>query len=243
MTNLRYFTENGLDIIHSRMTEFFNKMKSEKSKGWLKEFCGKDPTLKSNYNFDFAFETNNFNPNEAECNNAIHLYELFKKNKLGNAVIYNEKFLAGFLYTFGYDYFIWKTAVKDETKVSATFFFDSRKGKRQAIARQLVSRLYKIVDMTIEEDEKDKYVLTKFVFENPSLRRMVYYPNMDGYNTSRGFVKAFIEIKNSKPDLVISSNIFETVRKEFSAFANANLIDAFTKEEIKDIVLEIINNI
>ena len=107
------------------------------------------------------------NQNEGDYYNAIRLYELFEANNIKEAWIYDEKFIAGFLLTFGYDYFIWYTQLKTETRVSATFFFDTHKGKRQAIARHLLTRLYKLVKMTINDGE-DKYAMTKFVFDNPA---------------------------------------------------------------------------
>ena len=190
MTNLRCFTDKGLNFIHQNMTEFFEEMKKHgQEKEWIKEFCGKDPTAKSPWNFDFDFEMNGFDPDEGDFNNAVALYELFKNNKIGNAVIYSEKFLAGFLLTYGYEYFVWETQLETETRVSATFFFDGRKGFRQAIARHTIARLYKLVCQTIDEGREDKYEITRFVFKNPALRRIVYYPNMDGTVTAKGFIQ------------------------------------------------------
>lgn len=244
MTNLRVFTDKGLDYIHQNMSEFFEILKINKdSNSWIKDFCKKDPTNSSPYNFDFDFETNSINPIEGEYNNAIRLYELFKQNKIGNAVIYNEKFAAGFLYTYGYDYFFWASDLAAETRVSATFFFDHRKGLRQAIARNLLTRLYKIVDMTIYENNRDKYELTRFVFENPALRKIVYYPNMDGEKSSRCFIKAFKIWKEKNTDFQITSRIFEKIRLQFSAFSHVNMVECMPEETIISYILNCIKHI
>ena len=238
MTNLRCFTDKGLDFIHQNMSEFFEQMKKNKTNSsWIKEFCGKDPTISSPYNFDFTFETNSLNPNEAEFHNAINLYELFKNNNIGNALIYNEKFASGFLYTFGYEYFMWASDLAAETRVSATFFFDSRKGRRQALARNVLTRLYKIVDLTIDNAKDNKYELTQFVFDNPVLRRIVYYPNMDGDKTTKSFIFAFKRWKENNPEKQITLKVFENTRLQFSAFAHVNMTECIEEEILTNYVL------
>lgn len=242
MTNLRVFTDKGLDFIHQNMSDFFEVLKNSRDNtSWIKDFCKKDPTTSSPYSFDFEFETNSLNPNEGEFHNAVNLYELFKANKIGNAVIYNEKFAAGFLLTFGYEYFFWASDLAAETRVSATFFFDHRKGLRQALARNLLTRLYKVVEMTIDESAKDKYELTKFVFDNPALRRIVYYPNMDGEKTSRSFIKAIKIWKENNPNTQITMKFFEKARLQYSAFAHVNMLECMNEDVLVNFLLGYLN--
>lgn len=239
MSNMRVFTDKGLDYIHQNMSDFFEEMKNnQKDVSWIKEFCKKDPTVSSPYNYDFSFEMNSLNPIEGEFNNAVSLYELFKTNKIGNAIIYNEKFAAGFIYSYGYEYFIWSSSLAAETRVSATFFFDVRKGLRQAIARHLMTRLYKIVELTVEEEKENKYELTKFVFENPSLRRIVYYPNMDGPKSAKAFIKAFKKWKESDDKNQITKKIFEKARLRFSTFAHVNMPECMDEETLVSFMLD-----
>ena len=233
MTNLRVFTDKGLDFIHQNMSDFFETMKINRTdSSWIKDFCKKDPTTPSPYSFDFSFETNSLNPNEGEFNNATRLYELFKSNRVGRAVIYNEKFAAGFLLTYGYKYFVWSSDLAAETRVSATLFFDNRKGLRQALARQLMTRLYKVVELTVDTDLEDKYELTRFVFDNPALRRIVYYPNMDCEKVSRSFVRAFKEWKETDASRTITKNIFEKARLSFSAYSHVNMLESMDEKEL-----------
>lgn len=244
MTNLRVFTEKGLDYIHQNMTDFFEVLKNNKeSTAWIKDFCKKDPTTSSPYSFDFEFEMNSLNPTEGDFNNAVRLYELFKTNKIGNAVIYNEKFAAGFLYTFGYEYFFWASDVAAETRVSATFFFDHRKGLRQALARNLLTRLYKVVEMTVDETNEDRYELTRFVFENPALRRIVYYPNMDGEKSSRSFIKAIKIWKEKNPEFQITMKMFEKARLQFSAFAHVNMVECMDDDTSVSYMLDYLKQV
>lgn len=244
MSNMRVFTDKGLDYIHQNMSDFFEEMKNnQKDPAWIKDFCKKDPTVSSPYDFEFDFEMNSLNPIEGEYNNAVKLYELFKAHKIGNAIIYNEKFAAGFIYSYGYEYFIWSTSLAAETRVSATFFFDVRKGLRQALARHLMTRLYKIVELTIDEELSDKYELTRFVFENPALRRIVYYPNMDGPLSVKAFVKAFKIWKEKNDNNQITMKLFEKTRLRFSAFAHVNMPECMDEETLVSFILDYLNEI
>ena len=136
--------------------------------------------------------------------------------------------------TFGYDYFFWASDLAAETRVSATFFFDHRKGLRQALARNLLTRLYKVVEMTVDESLDDKYELTKFVFDNPALRRIVYYPNMDGEKSSRTFIRAIKRLKDEKPELQISMKLFEKARLQFSAYSHINMIECMDEKDVEN---------
>lgn len=244
MTNLRVFTDKGLDFIHQNMSDFFEMLKNSRDNTcWIKDFCKKDPTTSSPYSFDFEFETNSLNPDEGEFHNAVNLYELFKANKIGNAVIYNEKFAAGFLLTFGYDYLFWASDLAAETRISATFFFDHRKGLRQALARNLLTRLYKVVEMTIDEENDDKYELTRFVFDNPALRRIVYYPNLDGQIGSRAFIKAIKIWKNNNPETQITMKLFEKARLQYSAYSHVNMIECMDENTLINHMLMCLNRI
>lgn len=244
MSNMRVFTDKGLDYIHQNMSEFFELMKNNRNdSNWIKDFCKRDPTTSSPFDFDFHFETNSLNPSESEFNNAVNLYELFKNNKIGNAVIYNEKFAAGFMYSYGYDYFFWASDLAKETRVSATFFFDYRSGIRMALARQLMTRLYRVAESTVLEDSEDKYELTRFVFDHPALRRIVYRPNLDGYKSSRAFVKAFKKWNELDPkNNLITMNLFDKIAKQYSAFANVNMTECVEEESIISYLINCLNN-
>ena len=86
--------------------------------------------------------------------------------------------------------------------------------------------------MTIDESKEDKYELTRFVFDNPALRRIVYYPNMDDNKTSRAFVRAIKMLKEKKPDMQISMKSFEKYRLIFSAYSHVNMLACMEEDEI-----------
>ena len=174
MKNLRYFKDDALIFFKANREEFALKMRENPDNtDWLKEFYNnEDPTVPSKYNFDFEFKPYNKKSTNADYENAIALFELFQSQGIGPAVIYNEKFLSGFIFTFGYKYFMDVMGADKETHVFATLFFEE--GRRRAIVKNVVGQLYRYVEMTIDENKADKYALTKYVFQNPALFRIKY---------------------------------------------------------------------
>ena len=95
--------------------------------------------------------------------------------------------------------------------------------------------------MTIDESAKDKYELTKFVFDNPALRRIVYYPNMDGEKTSRSFIKAIKIWKENNPNAQITMKFFEKARLQYSAFAHVNMLECMNEDVLVNFLLGYLN--
>lgn len=189
---LRYFTDDALYFFKENQEEFCQKMRENPdSTDWLTDFYGKDPTIASKYVFDFEFKDYDKNSSVYDIDNAIALYELFQENNLGPATIYNEKFLSGFIFTFGYKYFMKVMGADEVTHVFANLFF--AEGVRRAVVKNRVGMLYRFVEMTVNDNLADKYEMTKYAFQNPAIFRIKYNTNVDGENTNRALIKAFKE--------------------------------------------------
>ena len=222
MTNLRYFTDDAIAMFKANKEEFCEKMRENPDNiDWLKSFYGEDPTVPSKYNFDFEFQDYDKKSLSRDYDNAIALYELFEKNNIGPATIYNEKFLTGFIFTFGYSYFMKVMGAEEVSHVFATLFFED--GTHRAVARNVIGQLYRYVEMTIDNTLEDRYELTKYVFKNPALFRIKYNTSVDGEKTTKSIFKAFREwseetgnspttklVEKLKVHLSILANISET---------------------------------
>lgn len=219
---LKYFTDDALYFFKANKEEFCKRMQANPdSTDWVSEFYGKDPTVSSKYSFDFEFKDYDPASNVWDIENAIALYELFQEKGLGPATIYNEKFLSGFIFCFGYKYFMRVMGADKESHVFATLFFED--GARRSMARNVVGRLYRYVEMTIDDSLADKYELTKYAFQNPAVFRITYNTNVDGERTNRALVWAFKEwtdethksptikmVEKVKTHMSILANISET---------------------------------
>ena len=196
---------------------------------WLKVFYGEDPTVPSKYSFDFEFKPFDKNSSVRDIDNATALYELFEENNLGPAVIYNEKFLTGFIFTFGYEYFMNVMGANQVSHVFGTLFFDD--GTHRAVARNVVGQLYRYVEMTIDDSLADRYEITKYVFQNPALFRIKYNTSVDGENTTKAIFKAFkewTEETHKSP----TTNMVEKLKKHLSVLANISETDLMEERSL-----------
>ena len=224
MKNLRYFTDDAIIMFKANQEAFCAMMRENPaSTDWLKQFYGEDPTVPSKYFFDFEFKPYDKQSASKDFDNAVALYELFESNHIGPAVVYNEKFLTGFIFTFGYEYFMKVMGADRTTHVFATLFFDD--GTHRAVARNVVGQLYRYVEMTVDDDLPDRYELTRYVFRNPALFRIKYNTSVDGERTTKAILKAFREwsqetnqnptttmVEKLKVHLSVLANISETER-------------------------------
>lgn len=192
------------------------------STDWLVDFYGEDPTVPSRYSFDFEFKPFNKQKSVRDIDNAIALYELFESNNIGPATIYNEKFLTGFIFTFGYEYFMNVMGAEQVSHVFATLFFEE--GTHRAVARNVIGQLYRYVEMTVDDSLADRYEITKFVFNNPALFRIKYNTSVDGEKTTKAIFKAFKEWTgetHKTPD----NQMVEKLKKHLSVLANISETD------------------
>lgn len=228
---LRYFTDDALYFFKANKEEFCKLMQENPhSTEWIADYYGKDPMVNSNYKFDFEFQEYNKKTEEMyDIKNAIALYELFEKHNIGPATIYNEKFLSGFIFTFGYEYFMNVMGADQVTHVFATLFFED--GVRRAVVRNTIGRLYRYVEMTIDDNLPDRYEITKFAFQNPALFRIKYNTNVDGENTTRALYKAFREwsYETHKPPV---NKMVEAVKRHLSVLANVSELDLVNEKEL-----------
>jgi len=232
MKQLRYFTDDALYFFKANQEEFCRLMRENPhSTEWLIGFYGKDPTVASQYSFDFEFKDYINNSRYYDYDNAIALYELFERNGLGPATIYNEKFLSGFIFTFGYEYFMKVMGADVVSHVFATLFFEN--GVRRAVVRNVIGRLYRYVEMTIDESLPDKYQLTKYAFMNPAVFRMKYNTNVDGQVTTKAAFKAFKEW-SAETEQSPTNKMVEKVKTHISVLANINETDLMNEQDLVD---------
>lgn len=240
--NLRYLTEDALYYFkHGDLEDFCQKMRENPDNAdWLDDFYGKPATTASAYSFDFEFKPYDKNSKSEDYDNAIALYELFTKHNIGPAVIYNEKFITGFIFTFGYQYFMDVMGADQVSHVFATLFFEN--DVHRSVARNTIAKLYRYVELTIDKESENPYWLTKFAFDNPSLFRIKYYTSKDGETTHKAYFKAFKEWSEEtgkKPTLKLA----EAVRGHLSVLSNVSDTDLMNEKELISYLKEFLKKI
>lgn len=236
---MKYFSDNALDTIHSNIDAFTNNFLDNKnSPEWLDDFLPKNSIIDSGYSFDFDFMNNICSGKDYSYENSVKVYELLNEQNIGKAIIYTEKFLTGFMFTYGYAFFANRVSAYNKN-LNGTFFYFSG-GRRRYIGRNYLSRMYKLVDLTIDNSLEDKYELTKFLYENSTLERIVLYPIFDEGNNAKLFVRAFKTWKE-KNIQNITYDLFELLRKHFSILCNVNIVENMTDDEVINYLLDFLN--
>jgi hypothetical protein len=238
MSKINYFSQNALDMMSSEnnMTQFYEQMKAHPDDtSWLKEFFGFEPMVPTNYELDFSFKMDTANPEDSDYDNAVALYEAFNKLGIPPVVIFNEKFLVGFIFTFGYKYFVWRWKLDSETKVSAHIFFPA--SVRRSVAGNAVGRLYQRVLLTVDPDKPDDYSLTKFAFENQATLNTIGWHNyIDGKTAHLAYFKAFKQW-SEETGKSITGHFTEEVAKHLSLLCNINIVENMDEQDVIEYLL------
>lgn len=231
----RYLTDNGIDVIKNNLDEFKELYSSQDTNAWVWSFNKVKVYAESSYDINFEFKNDNGDYEPYECENAIALYELFKGLNIGEAVINDEKFIAGFALQYGYDYFKKTMGVKS---CGATLFFEDN--TRRAMARNAIGRLYHRVKMTIDEDnEEDIYWLTKFAFKNNKVFRIEYDPIFDHKNISLPFFKALKRWSDAGHKIPQG----DILRAHYSVLCYVNKVEIMEEEELIEYITEFLEEI
>lgn len=229
---LRYFTDEAITMFKANPELFCNKMKEHPSDiDWIDDFYGAKASVPSKYEFDFEFKPYDKALPSEDLENALSMYELFEKHEIGPATVYNEKFLTGFIFTFGYEYFMNVIGVDKISHVFGTLFFDE--GTRRASVRNTIGRLYRYVQITIDESLEDRYEITKFAFQHKNIFRIRYYTYFDGEKTHKAYFRAFWEW-NKATNRSISLKTVNAVISHLSILSNISDTDLMDERVLID---------
>src|SRR5574344_923218 len=229
MTDLYYLSEQGLAEVQNEgnMAEFCQKMAEHPhDSDWMTDLFGFNPLIKSRFSFDFSFVTGDKDPESYDCVNAVRLYKLFQGQSIPNSIVFNEKVLVGFIFTYGYSYFLWRHGAEHADNM---LFFSQ--GTRRAISFNAVGRLYKLVLMTYDEGAEDPFWLTEFAFDNTTMKRLVYYTYMDATKVSLALTLA-VERWSDQNKTAITNEFFESARKHLSLLYNVNVVEDMERQEV-----------
>ena len=147
---------------------------------------------------------------------------------------YEERFMAGFILTACYEYFMtyWGT-----DHLSSALFFES--GARRSMARNAIGRLYRRVALSISPEDSDPYVLTKFGFDHPEVWRLEFYPSLDGRNVGIAYLRAlkkWLESGKRFPNM-------QKLIKHMTLLANVNVIESMPEDDIEEYINDYLTSV
>lgn len=230
---LNYFTDDAILFFKTNSEEFCKKMNENKDNpDWVNDFYGKKATAPSPYEFDFKFKKFEKEEGKEDYENAVALYELFNSKGIGPSTIYNEKFMTGFIFTYGYKYFM---KIAGASHAFSMLFFQN--DIHRSVIRNAVARLYRFVELTVDEDNKeDKYWLTKFAFNNTACFRFAFNTSLDGETSHKAYIKAckiWVEKGNK-----LTNPLCDDLKKHYSMLINVSDTDLMNEDDVIKYLLE-----
>lgn len=241
--NICYITEDALETLYKNSEEVANYLIKEKNdSNWLKVIYNGELFEEKKYKIDDIELLVDDNYENVDFKNSIMIYEALKD--LPRYVLTDERFWCWFNFTIGYKAALQAMKINSKTTFEDHWLF--KQGKRRGLFFNVLARCYFRVELSIDENNEDKYHLTKFVIENPErFRTLSWRSNSSEKTIVVGALKAEKDIVEKYKDIIdvdkIKYNdgkgtIYSEVTKQISLYGSVRLIDAASEEDIYNLV-------
>lgn len=231
--NVKMLTEEAYRTLRKNPKGVFDMIQQHPSDAtWLKDYLGFEPYEEKKYTIDdFQLDISD-NYKEVELNNAITLYEHL--NELPKYILCDTRFWLWITFEKAYRQAIASIPVTSESIIKNWWVCGS---SRRDLMLGVVSREYFRVDVSIDEELTDKYMLTKFIMEHERVYRNLCFRNIGMIkNVSLGLLQAEYDVENEY-GFKISSTIAPEIMKDASRIGSVMLIDVMSKQEICEILI------
>ena len=241
--NISFITEEALETIYKNSEEVASYLMKEKDNSdWLKKIYRGELFEEKKYKIDDIQLLTDENYKNVDFQNSIMIYEALKE--LPRYILTDERFWCWFNFTIGYKIALQAMKIKSKTTFEHHWLF--KQGKRRGIFFNVLARCYFRVELSVDEENEDKYYLTRFVIENPErFRSLSWRANSSDKKIVLGALKAekdivkkyngIIEVDKIKYDEG-KRTIYSEVAKQISLYASVRLIDAASEEDIYNYV-------
>lgn len=243
--NISFITEDALETLYKNSNEVAEYLMREKNNAdWLKLIYNGELFEEKKYKIDGINLLTDENYDNVDYENSIMIYEALKD--LPRYILTDERFWCWFNFTIGYKAALQAMKVNSRTTFEDHWLF--KQGKRRGIFFNVLARCFFRVELSVDEEQEDKYCLTRFVIENPErFRTLSWRANSSEKNIVLGTLKAEKDLVEKYKDMIdvdkIKYNdgkgtIYSEITKKLSLYGSVRLIDAASQEDIYNYVYE-----
>lgn len=246
--NIKMMTEEAYKTLQRNAKEAYQKVIDHPSDcTWLKDYLGFEPFEVKTYVInDFDLKLNDDYAKVA-LENAITLYETFKG--LPRYVLCNPRFWAWVCFEKGYKASLQATKLKSAGTFSNMWVPGNSKldneiliSKRNLILG-VMSRYYFAVEMSIDEENENKYELTEYLISKPETFRTILYRSIGMVkNVALSIIKVLRDFSVSK-NITLGNIHDRELMKEASRMGSVMLVDMMSKEEVYNYLYPKLENI
>lgn len=247
--NISFMTDEALETLREnsdKVSEYIKENKFDSS--WIsKIYSGKLYDIKKEKINDFELKISlNDKYKEVELENAIILYEVLKD--LSRCVITDERFWAWINLSKCYKATTQAMPIKSSSTFRNMWLFTQ--GKRRGIFFGANSRLYFWTELTVDESIEDKYLYTRFVFDNHErIRQLTWRANSNNKHIVLNVVKAekkiydkyandleYMDAFNKCEHGVGTRNIYTAISKYLSLYGSVRVLDVILDQDLQNLI-------
>ena len=229
---LKYINDESLQILKNNQKSILNSISKNPTKDWIKDYLGVDcfPTSKITVN-DFTLFTDEAKPLNTDIKNIKIIFDTFKN--LNETQAADERLWVGLALNDCYDYMIYRWGIDSESKMKYRWVFHTR-GKRGMFYHG-IARLWWYGHVSYDSSRDNPYELTEFGMQNIEILEGLIFRN---YSNSREISLAILSaLKDFHSDGgILTRDVLRPLYIYVSLLGGVSILDAFSKEELHDLV-------
>lgn len=234
--NIKMLSEDALIYIKENAESFSKKIDENENNLWIQKTIPhpvfSEKKLQIEY-FDLLD-----NPESADKNidfkNSVKIYESLKE--LPRHILCDQRFWL-WLHLDKY-YKIVRNMMKIRSKSTFTDHWLHSGGTRRGLMFGVLSRCYFRVALTVDENNSDKYELTKWVIENPERYRNLTWRSFSSQeHLVRGILKGEKKAIDENPGKE-SNSFYSQIAKYVSIIGSVRLLDGISEEDIEKMIYD-----
>ena len=232
--HIKILSEDALNFLRKNTSWVGQMIIDNDTNAWLKKIFPQPMFVEKKYEIDdFEIQDNPSSTDKTiDFNNSITLYNIL--SPLPRYILYDER------------YWLWLhfdklyREVRSIMKINSVSTIENMWMHKQGIRRGLMfgvlSRCYYRVALTRDESEEDKYVLTKWIIENPERYRNLTWRSFSSEeHLVRGILKGEKRAIDQYPEKE-SNQIYPEIAKYVAVIGSVRLLDVISEDDMADMI-------
>lgn len=225
--NVKLVTETAYATIQSNIKEIYKNIVNHPSdSSWVEDLIGCDLYETKTYTIDDFQLKYSSKYSDVECENGIILYEHLKD--LPRYILCNSRFWAWIILEKGYKQ---ARLAMEFTEGSVRNFWFANDARRP-IMLNVMGRQYFKVEVSVNDNLKDKYELTKFLFTNHNIYKNFSYRNCCMLKNVSGALLNSMYFLSKKFNIKLNDIQSSLFVKHVSRLGSVQLLDIIPEDEI-----------
>ena len=232
--NIKMLTEDALVFLKENSKVFSEKIMDNEDNSWIKEYIPQPMFVEKNIQIDeFTLLDNPDSSDKTiDFKNSVTLYE--NLNILPKYILCDQRFWLWLHLDTQYSVVRGMMKIKGESTFTDHWLHSG--GTKRGLMFGVLSRCYFRVALTVDPSLEDKYLLTKWVIDNPERYRNLTWRSFSSEeHLVRGVIKGEKKAIDENPTKEKNS-FYPEIAKDVSIIGSVRLLDCITEEDISEMI-------